>query len=377
MRQIFLSIFFLMMIGLNSVYAQKQGWLSPVTFSEEKFLCDTSLWQLVFSDDFNGDKIDTSKWFTFNSNNRGTNDDWCEARVGYPGNETIIRDSNAVVSDGTLKLQIKQQTNTWQCNSCDTNKCTAGFGRQPVTKNYTSGYISSKTTYNNGKFEARIRMPDFEGAWAASWLWATAGVNEIDLAEAYGGDKKGKHSVVTYNLHAWPDPFINRKVTEHFSIGHHFPNQGSKDRNKGKFLDPGKWHIYTCVWDTARIIFYLDHVPVDTIWKYYQQQKSPFVKGIFKGFKFKQSVASGCKPGLGSWEITQGFPYNNKPQCKLIFSVAMTNSNKVLPSDGFLGQMEIDYVRVWQRHPEQDGHPVFIEESKPRPLNSKPLSPFN
>lgn len=98
---------------------RSQAQQPPVTFSSGANVSDYTPWKLVFYDDIEEENINTSKWYTFNTNNGGTNDNWCEARIGYPGNESMHRDANVVVSGGTVKLKVKQQTNTWQCTGCD------------------------------------------------------------------------------------------------------------------------------------------------------------------------------------------------------------------------------------------------------------------
>jgi Glycosyl hydrolases family 16. len=99
------------------------------------------------------------------------------------------RDENVIVSNGTLKLTIEQKTNTWQCDSCNPTRCPEpGWGDVPRTENYTSGYISSKLRFDNGKVETRVRMPNNKNSWGTIWFWLGTNTNEIDIAEAWGGN---------------------------------------------------------------------------------------------------------------------------------------------------------------------------------------------
>src|SRR5690606_18470660 len=188
--------------------------LPPVTFPGGTNVCDNASWKLVFYDEFEGSSINTNNWYTFNTNGGYTNDDWCQGRIPYAGNHSVIQDQNAVVNNGTLKLKLKQETKSWTCTTCPTNTCT-DFPL-PYTKNYTSGYISSKMTYNNGRIETRLKMPLFKYSWATCWTWYQTSVNEIDFVEAWGGSNGynwphlGDRPRNTYNLHAWkptPNPY--------------------------------------------------------------------------------------------------------------------------------------------------------------------------
>jgi hypothetical protein len=63
--------------------------LPPVNFPTTKVTCDATPWKLVVFDDFNGNALNTTKWYPFNTNSWDSTDNWCGARLGYPGNYTI------------------------------------------------------------------------------------------------------------------------------------------------------------------------------------------------------------------------------------------------------------------------------------------------
>lgn len=184
-KQYLLLLMALLCLFRNIAVAQ----LPPVNFSTNKVACDATPWKLVVFDQFNGNALNTTKWFPFNTNNWGDNDNWCGARLAYPGNYSIHRDENVIVSNGTLKLTVEQKTNTWQCDSCNPTMCTQpGWGDVPRTENFTSGYISSKLRFNTGKVETRVRMPNHKNSWGTIWFWLGTNTNEIDIAEAWGGN---------------------------------------------------------------------------------------------------------------------------------------------------------------------------------------------
>ncbi len=347
--------------------------LPPVNFPTAKVTCDATPWKLVVFDDFNGNSLNTNKWFPFNTNSWDTTDNWCGARLGYPGNYSIHRDENVIVSNGTLKLTVEQKTNTWQCDSCNPTRCPEpGWGDAPRTENYTSGYISSRLRFDNGKVEMRVRMPNHKNSWGTIWFWLGTNTNEIDIAEAWGGNYGAIGEMQrprnTWSTHAWATDSVYLHygvVDEH--ITDRYPNQswwqwlwGNK-----KYLRQEAWHDYTMEWDTAVIKFYFDNELNRTIWKYYKSEMVPYWDGN-NWVWYPVKYPSGCLITPGDWKITEGFPYVKNSDCKLIFSLGQTSSDKIRSSDGYVGEMEVDYVKVFQRHPELDGHTEICAGTVPQ-----------
>jgi len=361
MKKLYLTFHASLLLSLAYPGYAQSGWLPPVYFPPGRFLCDTTPWKLVLFDSFNGDNINRDLWYTFNTNNWGDNDDWAESRIEvYGGNKTIVKDENVQVSDGTVKLKMKQETTSWKCNSCP---------GAPQTRNYTSGYIGTKMRFNKGaKVETRLRMPIFEGSWNTCWFWALNDVNEIDFAESWSNNGMpswpyiGKHKPHNnYNLHSWrPRWDTSGYIPQDIDISNRYPNQDWSDWLGNTRFRYEDWHKYTCEWDTASVTIYLDDVLINKFWKYYRevevQTYDPYVGNKVSR---KMREAPNCSAQAGAWQITKGYPWNSENSVsKLIFSVAATKTNKRYntsePVD--LGAMEIDYVRVYQRHPEEDGH---------------------
>lgn len=111
-------------------------------------ICQTGAWQLVWHDEFNGIVVDNTKWYTFYA-------DWqcgCDTSLysrthgdvaGAP-NSTIYEDNNIIVSNGTAKVKLENETATWK----------------GVTTNFTGGVLLSKINFQYGRFEARIKIPN-------------------------------------------------------------------------------------------------------------------------------------------------------------------------------------------------------------------------
>ena len=350
------TIFLFCLILVSNLGYSQSGELPPVYFPSGKILCDNSPWQLVFQDYFDGNKL-KSPWITFNSWDGmpgGDNEDWGEARCVYPYN-AINLDANVEVSGGTVKLKVKKESTSWHCSTCTMTTRNTNYSTSCLRLPYTS-------SFNSGKFEASIKMPTFKFAHSTFWLWHGSTVNEIDIAEAYGWSGYsglfGYYPKCNYSLHAWEPGLLgtpqNPYNMTHVEIRNHYPRQTWWDWITGRYFKQADWHTYTCEWDTTLIRFYLDGSLVNEFWKYYQDRSE--VKGFWP---FRHTVhyrvGSGCNPDPGTWHVTQGFPYNNLSESALNFTPGLDQDN-TYSNNTVLGAMEIDYVKIWQKHPENGWH---------------------
>lgn len=126
---------------------------------------------LVWSDDFNGNQLDQSKWTAIVS-------DGCPGNCGFGNNELqyyLDDKKNLSVSDGSLKITALKD----------------GFD----SKEYTSSKLISKAKgdWQYGRIEVRAKLPQGKGTWPAIWMlptldrqmkWPRDG--EIDIMEHVG-----------------------------------------------------------------------------------------------------------------------------------------------------------------------------------------------
>ncbi len=301
----------------------------------------------------------------------GDSENWGEGRYVGPYN-SIYKDENVVVSNGTVKLQMRKEASSWRCATCNMNTAYTNYSSATIATPYTH-------SFNSGRFEARIKMPTFPYAHSTFWLWHGTSINEIDIAEAFGTNAAtGQFPINTYHLHAWAPNAFNQNIPNPYhlprdaSISNDFPGQGWLNYiywpalQFGRPGDYEQWyrsayrqddfHTYACEWDTSAIRFYLDGKNVNTIWKYYQTRYSSRIRQLFGILPYK--VGSTCNPTPGgytsnpnTWQVTNGFPYNNQSHSNLRFTIAIDEEDPNHPS-GLLGEMEIDYVKIWQLHPE-------------------------
>ena len=180
-------------------------------------------WELVWSDEFDGDAVDLTKWeFQIG--------DGCPNLCGWGNNELqYYRAENAVVEDGLLKIIALRQT----------------FGG----RQYTSVRMRSlnKGDWTYGRFEARIRLPEGQGIWPAFWMLPTDEVyggwprsGEIDIMEMVGHEPATVHGTIHFG-----DPWPNNSFT------------GNSYRlSQGKFSDD--FHHFAVEWGLGVIYWYVD-----------------------------------------------------------------------------------------------------------------------
>lgn len=286
------------------------------------------------------------------------NPNWSEARTGEPHN-CIYLDKNIYVSDGTVKLMVFREP-----ANLDTGAgpwILAQYTSSILTLPYTIG--GQQSGFNAGRFEARIKMPTFKWAHSTMWLWDASGVNEIDIVKAYGTGKwvntLGDHPRANFSTHSHPPDKVGSPsnpygLTHHEWGAHHYPPYGLWYTISGTYLNINNWQTYACEWDSTQIRFYLDDNLVKTVNKYYQTALLPFWVDCTTPLSF-------------NYNTTPGFPYLANSNSQLRFTTWVDNKTRIEDGyskniqgyegshegshpEGYLGEMEIDYVKIWQRN---------------------------
>jgi len=177
-------------------------------------------YQLVWSDEFNGNSLDMSKWqFEINCDGGGNNEKQC-----YTNSP-----KNLQVKDGNLVITaVPENVNG---------------------KGYSSSRINTQKTaaWKYGRIDFNAKLPGGQYLWPALWMmprdsvyggWAASG--EIDIMESRGGDN-------------------TQEGTLHF--GGSWPNnvyEGSGPR-KMSFDMTQDFHLYSCIWTPDSIQFLVDN----------------------------------------------------------------------------------------------------------------------
>lgn len=261
-------------------------------------------WQLVWSDEFDGANIDTTKWsFEKNCTGGGNNELQCYTD----------RATNAFLADGSLHIVAKKETFSGQAKGDDDPSYNAGD--TSVTRDYTSARLRTKNKgdWKYGRMEIRAKLPQGQGLWPAIWMlptdwkyggWPLSG--EIDIMEAVNSNTGDNGSKVYGTLH-YGDSWPNNKYT------------GDNTSPSTNIWD--NFHTYTVEWEDGEIRWYVDN-------KHYITQTK-------KGWYTKGSTIDGA-------------PFNER--FHMILNVAVGGSWPGGPNGqtSFPQEMQVDYVRVYQ-----------------------------
>lgn len=139
---------------------------------------DPSEWELTFSDEFDGDRLDYGKWTP--------KDPWGVVRNDELQAYIVKAFS---VADGILRIRCEDEPAYYD----------------GAKRDYRSGMMttSGKFAQAYGRFEIRCQVPQGRGLWPAFWLLPDppAWPPEIDVLEILGQEPDK-----VYFSHHWPDP---------------------------------------------------------------------------------------------------------------------------------------------------------------------------
>lgn len=187
-------------------------------------------WVLVWSDEFDGATIDSSKWsHEVNCNGGGNNEEQCYTDSA----------ENSFLDSGNLNIVAK-------------------VAEAGADKPYTSARMTTqyKGDFKYGRFEMRAKLPQGQGSWPAFWMMPTDSVygewpnsGEIDIMEAVNlkvADGNGNEEAYIHG-------------TLHY--GQDWPNNDSS--GKGTLLPDGTnpaddFHTYAIEWQEGEIRWYVD-----------------------------------------------------------------------------------------------------------------------
>lgn len=181
-------------------------------------------WRLIWEDNFEGNKLDTSNWTLINTKPLQRASDW---------NRHMINDSRVYsVNDGNLYLTAIRNP-----------------GIKDDSRPYLTGGVDSKGKFHflYGKVEIRAKKECAQGAWPALWMmpeeafyggWPHSG--EIDLMEHLNFDGN-----IHYNVHTRYVDVVKNKSN---------PKSGSS----ATLADVTQWNIYGLEWYPDVLIWTLN-----------------------------------------------------------------------------------------------------------------------
>lgn len=268
-------------------------------------------WKLVWSDEFQGNTIDASKW-DFDIGN-GFFDYKTHTWIAGWGNEELqyytANASNAFVKDGVLTIRAIKES----LHGC-------GYTSARLKTRSRDGAALFSKLY--GRVSIRAKVPWGKGLWPALWMlpqddkyggWAASG--EIDLMEIVG---EKPHEVLS-SLH----------------YGSTFPKRSMKTDvyplpNGSTVAD---WHEYSVEWEPGEIRFYVDDVlaATHTFWWSCSELKNG------AGIEAKKPAH------INPWPAPFDQPFY------LIMNVAVGGNFPGAPNSAthFPAELVVDYVRVY------------------------------
>ncbi|GLQ53561.1 glycoside hydrolase family 16 protein [Devosia nitrariae] len=211
--------------------------LSDVYASSDGPLRQGGRWTRVFTDEFDSEALDRTKWVTCYW--------WGESGCTNLGNSELqwYVPENVAIAGGQLQLTAKPAD---------------VIGHDGLRFGYTSGMVTSgrydrgdqradRFSFTYGYVEVRARVPAGQGLWSAIWLLPSDHTSkpEIDVMEVLG------HQPGVLELH------------------YHYQNEAGERRSAGHEVETPDlsrdWHVYGMEWSPESIVWYLDGQPV---WRY-------------------------------------------------------------------------------------------------------------
>lgn len=186
----------------------------------------SDMYKLVWSDEFNGNELDTSIW-NYNYGNGDNVAGWGNNELEYYTDDK----ANVKVQNGSLIITARAEKD-----------------ENGKTTRYTSGRLntSGKASFKYGKMEARIKIPSVKGLWPAFWMlgqnepkgWPYCG--EIDILETWNTLQFAQGTV------HWENELLK-------------PGRDTYNAFSTQMKDKTQWHIYGMNWDEKKIEFTLDN----------------------------------------------------------------------------------------------------------------------
>ncbi len=260
-------------------------------------------WELVWRDEFDENKMDTSKWSYWENGNPWNSGNYLDEngdlvdQYGFKAKQYYLRD-NVKFEDGYLVITVKKEDNK-----------TVKIDGKDRKILYSSGAIHTKDKFSvrEGKIEMRATMPEGIGTWPAFWTWPEGysqasnipAKEEIDVFEIYGDNLQRvtgtAHTLKTDNTYA---SFVG------------------SDLKIKKNEDLTRFNTYAVEWDEKEI------------------------KWLFNGRVYKR--LSMKKVGKSSENIFK-LPHF------LMINVALQNKTGEDGDVKFPTEMKVDYVRVYKK----------------------------
>lgn len=259
--------------------------------------------ELVWSDEFDGDKLDRSKW---------TYEWWVTERKGGYWHEDMVS-----VEDGNLV--IKAQYFDEPLENYHYDKWHEQINFKEYKPGWYTGAISSINLYEQkyGYFEARCKLPAAYGLWSAFWMM-NDGVDNVD-GSGQDGTEVDIFESFYYKDHWWGNDCVVSGI--HYD-GYGEAHQGDSIGKTFIENDPyTEFNTYGLEWNENEYIFYLNGVETGRLSTGGVSQNPEYLL-LTVEFSGENGVASGDRHGAGDIKKT--------------------------PDENWPAEFVVDYVRCYQ-----------------------------
>lgn len=287
-------------------------------------------WQLVWSDEFNGPRIDEAVW---------THDVDCWGGGNDERQCYTARRANSAVRDGHLVITARRENASGAAFPVQMRDL-PGNANAIAYKPFTSARLTTRgqVSFHYGRIEVRAKLPQGQGTWPAIWMlpeenayggWAASG--EIDILEAVNLGvpcatcPSGREDTILGTLHyggLWPDnTFTSTEIP--------FP----------AVLDG--FHTYGIIWEPGLIRWTVD------------------------GAVYAQKSA-GDWSTIGSTEPNAPFdrPFHLILNLAIGGELPERRGEGGVSNRGFPKRMEVDWVRVWQSCENCNSAPAILHSGE-------------
>jgi len=300
-----------------------------------------SEWQMVWSDEFDGETLNTAYWNVEDNARGGGN---AELQYYTPNNISIER--HPVTSDQCLVIKAQRED----------------YRNRPCTSARLN--TQDKVTVEYGKIEARIAFPyTANGLWPAFWMlgnnlatnlgdnddidsqvaelakqgrvvWPKCG--EIDICEMghHHGIEAGTQDRYFNGAAHWGESFNNGA----------YPNVGGF--YTADYSVQGDFHLFTVIWTEDTIAMYLDQD------KYPEAQ--PYFQLSLRGKEINEPGHYFNHPFYLVLNLSVGGFFPNMPAAEKYPAVITADDPSfkrvtALPADGSPVKMYVDYIRIYKK----------------------------
>ncbi|MDR0472942.1 MAG: glycoside hydrolase family 16 protein [Treponema sp.] len=267
--------------------------------------------QIIFSDDFNGTSLDTSKW--------EPSPEWDTG--GKTGRSTWKSDMVSV-SGGYLHLRFMRDPELGSSKTNDSIRANNWIRSGAIVTNKQKWPHGTLFENTYGFYEARVKVPAVKGTWGAFWLpsptqnifWEARGTEshvvesikaegkdgtEIDIFESISNEKGRYNAALHWNGYG--------KFHKSVGTDDNLPLPAS--------IYDGEFHTFALDWSSSEYVFYVDNVEF--------------------------------------WRVDGGPEFNNSGINQNPNTIALSVEGAVwageLPENFTEDEMLVDYVKVWNQ----------------------------